>query len=229
VSALDLYADIEGLLGFEDEIAGLYDAHALELARCGATTALDIGCGNGNFVRKLCDSGFDACGVDLSVGMIERAKNHGVNARCVDICALEGESYSAATAVFDVLNYIEDSALDRFFECVRDILAPNGIFVADVNTLYGFEEVAQGDARFFDDTRELFVSADFDGDALTTSLTLFEQKGELYAKRSGQIVQYYHDKKRLKNISALRLEKTVPLKLFGDQADKELLVFRRLS
>jgi len=229
VSALDLYADIEGLLDFEAEITGLYEAHTNELAKYKASTVLDIGCGNGNFIKKLLEHGFDACGVDLSQTMVDRAVEQGVNARCVDICRLGGESYSAATAVFDVLNYIEDSVLDGFFECVRNVLSPNGVFIADVNTLYGFEEVAHGDARFFDDNRELFVSADFDGKTLATELTLFEKHGELYSKRSGEIVQYYHDKKRLSSIEYLKLEKTIPLKLFGEKADKELLVFRRLS
>ena len=224
---LDFYSRIEELIPFREQIGKLYGHHLKEISKTNANSVIDIGCGNGSFAKILLGVGLDASGIDPSRDMVARALQKGVNARAISLCELNGEQYDAATAVFDVLNYVAPDDVMAFLDCVADVLAPGGFFFADINTYHGFLDVAEGDARFFDDTRELFVSATFEDERLRSDFVLFESVGELYKRSTSQITQYYHDKTFLRQCKSLKLEKVIPIKLFSDKPDKELLIFNK--
>ena len=59
------------------------------------------------------------------------------------MCDLNG-TYDVLTAVFDMLNYLDKEQLERFLSCVKAHLNEGGIFLCDINTLFGFENVAVG-------------------------------------------------------------------------------------
>jgi 2-polyprenyl-3-methyl-5-hydroxy-6-metoxy-1,4-benzoquinol methylase len=227
---LDFYAQIEDLIPFDEQIQKLYETHLKELKKLQPKTVIDIGCGSGSFAKLLKQNGFDAVGVDLSPVMVDSAIKNGITARAVNICDIENEQYECATAVFDVLNYIPPKKLFDFLDCVAKLLKPNGVFIADINTFHGFADVADGDARFFDENRELFISARFDenSETLCSDFTLFKSVGELYKKSTSQITQYYHEKTIFKNYKKMKLEKIIPIKLFSNRPDKELLIFQKL-
>ena len=225
---LDFYAHIEELIPFGEQISLLYGMHLKELQKLGAKSVIDIGCGSGVFAKLCMDAGISAVGVDLSAQMVARAKSIGINARCVDVCDIRDEQYDCATAIFDVLNYIPAVDIPRFFDCVANLLPVGGTFIADINTLHGFAEVADGDARFYDETRELFVSAQFDGERLESEFILFKKADDIYRKTGSKITQYYHTKKLFRSLSGWKLEKSIPIKLFSDTADKELLLFTKI-
>ena len=227
---LELYAKIEPLLGFEEEIESLYRLHAEILAPWKPHSLLDIGCGSGKFLQfaQKSLSLKRALGVDLSETMVERARQRGVDAEAVDVCDLN-ERFDAATAVFDVLNYLDTEELRRFMECVEKVLEPGGIFIADINTHYGFEEVSQGALVKRSEKSLLVLESIFQNGRLETSIDYFtEEEGGCYRREEDCVVQYYHDVEDIASSSSLELVQVYPLALYGgDEPDKEVLLFRK--
>lgn len=225
---LDLYASVEPLIPFQEEIDALYAHYLQALEKVGAKTVLDIGCGGGRFMEQAKAAGFHIRGVDLSSAQVEAAQAKGLDARPLDLCTLQGETYDAAVAVFDVLNYLSPDQLGLFLSCVKKILKPGGFFFADANTLFGFREIAQG--SIFLEGEELYANLDavFEEPILSTKLHLFKRTGDLYRLEEGEIVQYYHTKSFLKKASALRLETAEPFHLYGDEPDKYFLTYRNI-
>jgi len=225
-NGLELYAKIEDMLDFSDAIATLYEAFYAKLKTLGVKSVVDIGCGSGAFGLGLVKDGYSVLGVDISEQMVENAKKAGLNAIHIDVCKLD-EKFDAATAVFDVLNYMDKEALKKFFGCVRNVLHEGGYFVADINSYYGFDEVAQGVIAVEKDDRYAVIEAEFDEKILTTGIKLFSKKEDgFYARKEGEIVQYYHDKKSMEKLSGMRVVDIVELGLYGKSPDKYLYVFK---
>jgi predicted TPR repeat methyltransferase len=226
---LELYARIEPMLGFEEEVESLYDLYARILESWRPASLVDIGCGNGRFLRKLRKSLKipRLYGVDLSEEMVARAKALGVDADAVDICEVR-ERFDAATAVFDVLNYIPPAKIGPFLRCVADVLEVGGIFLADVNTLYGFEEIAPGTLVREERGRFLTVDADYSEGVLRTKLDLFEREGKCWRRESDTVVQYFHEPETLARASeSLELVQSYPVTMYGEEPDKEILLFKK--
>jgi len=227
---LELYAKIEPLLGFEEEIDSLYRLHLEILAPWKPQSLLDIGCGSGNFLQSAQKSLSlkRAFGVDLSDTMIERARRKGVDAEAADLCDLT-ERFDAATAVFDVLNYLRADELHRFMGCVENVLEPGGVFAADINTLYGFEEIAQGALVKRSKSGVLVLESLFQEGRLETSIEFFSEDGSgCYRREEDCVVQYHHEVEAIASSSRLELLQVYPVSLYGgDEPDKELLLFRK--
>ncbi len=227
---LELYGRIEELLGFEEETERLYDLYIEILRSWRPRSLLDVGCGSGRFLQKAKEalSLQKAYGVDLSVEMVRRAKKRGVQAEAVDVCKVP-ECFEAATAIFDVLNYLSPNELPRFLACVEDRLETGGVFLADVNTLTGFDEVAQGALVRSVDDRLLALESVFDGKRLETTIDYFEKAEEgRYIRQRDRVVQYYHDPIDLaKGCEGLELVQSYPVALYADAPDKEILLFRK--
>ncbi|SFP09977.1 class I SAM-dependent methyltransferase [Hydrogenimonas thermophila] len=226
---LELYAKIEPILGFEESIEGLYDFYIELLKSWNPDTLIDIGCGSGAFLKRLSQNMelSRVYGIDLSKTMVERAKLLGLDADAKDLCDVK-ESFDVATAVFDVLNYLDFETLEQFMGCVYKVLKPGGIFIADINTLFGFEEVAQGSLIREDEKRFVTLDSVFDNGILTTNLTLFEEENSgCYRKSNDTIVQHYHETEKLANLGGLVLVQSYPIEMYADIADKEVLVFKR--
>lgn len=225
-NGLELYATIEDMLDFSDAIDTLYSAHRDMLKKLGAKTVLDIGCGSGAFGLSLVEEGCDVFGIDVSEKMVENSKKAGLKAECINLCDLNG-SYEAATAVFDVLNYMDENELSKFFGCVRNVLKKDGYFLADVNSFYGFDEVAQGVIAIEKEDRYAVIEAEFDGRELITQMKLFtKEESGLYKREEGSIAQYYHDKKSMQKLSGMKIVDIVEIGLYGEKPDKYLYVFK---
>ncbi|MRJ02754.1 MAG: class I SAM-dependent methyltransferase [Epsilonproteobacteria bacterium] len=224
---IDLYGQIEDLLGFEEERQALHRLFLQRLLDLGARRVLDIGCGSGSFIEMAREEGLDVEGIDLSREMVERAEKRGVPCRRIDICQVEGR-YDAAVAIFDVMNYIEPSKVGTFLSCIARILKPRGHFLADINTLYGFEEVAPGALWIDRGDRFLALEADFDHQSgrLSTDIVYFEKREECFVKYSDNIAQFYHAIDDLKG-DGLKIVDLDLITLFGDEADKALIVYQK--
>ncbi len=227
-NGLELYAKIEDMLDFADAIRKLYDAFYKELKEFSVSSVVDIGCGSGTFGLGLVRDGYSVLGVDISAKMVENASNAGLNAKHIDVCDLD-EKFDAATAVFDVLNYMNKDELEKFFACVRNALNDSGYFLADINSYYGFDEVAQGVISMEKDDRYAVVEAGFDEEILTTTINLFsKQENGLYEREEGEIIQYYHDKKSIEKLSGMKVVRIIKIGLYGDEADKYLYIFKKI-
>ncbi len=225
---LDLYAKIEPLIGFYETYDLLHERYIKELKKYKVKSVLDVGCGRGSLLEKLSDNGFDATGIDLSSKMVDIAKSKKLKAYKKNICDMN-EKFDAVVAVADVLNYMDKNELKKFLSCALKTLKPNGIFMADINTKHGFEDVADGTMTQEADDKILIVDALYDEKILTTHITLFEKEKDLYKKESATILQYYHTISEIKKMTSLQFIKNIDISLFSDLYDKTMLIMKKVN
>ena len=223
---LDLYAKAEHLLGIEEATEALYDLYRSELDEKDVKTLLDVGCGRGGFMERMISDGIKCKGVDLSSLMVEECRAKGLDAECIDVKDVEGK-YDAVVSIFDVLNFMDKNALVEFLDAIALKLEDDGIFIADINTLYGFSDVAEG--TMSNDAKDEFLSVDavFENDELHTKFTLFERDEDgRYTKYQDTIVQHFHKIKVFQTHKALKLVDKQTFSLY-DTEDKTLLIFKK--
>ena len=110
---------------------------------------LDLACGTGNSAAPLLKRGYGVTGVDASPHMLEQARQkfpdgEWLQGSFTDFSA--GRRFGLVQCVFDALNNLLDprdfSAAARR---VREHLEPGGVFIFDVNTSYGLENLWDGE------------------------------------------------------------------------------------
>ncbi|WP_457748151.1 class I SAM-dependent DNA methyltransferase [Sulfurimonas sp.] len=223
---LDLYAKAEHLLGIEEATEALYDLYRSELDDYNVKTLLDVGCGRGGFMERMISDGIECKGIDLSPMMVEECRLKGLDAECIDVSEVDGK-YDAIVSIFDVLNFMDKKALKKFLDAIVMKLNDDGIFIADINTIYGFSDVAEGTMSNDSDDEFLVVDAIFENNELHTKFTLFEKnKDNSYIKYQDTIVQYFHKIQFFQKLSGLKLIDKQTFSLY-DTEDKTLLIFKR--
>lgn len=227
-ASLDLYAKVEPLLGIQEATSELHHYYVDLLKESKPQRVLDVGCGDGKFLEVLKSQGIVCAGIDLSQLMVDKAKAKGLSVACQDINSAIG-AYDVITAIFDVVNFLDKDALRAFLLSVSRLLNPNGYFYADINTLYGFSEVAEGVLTYSDDGQSLIVEASFEDNQLQTNFTYFEKEGGLYRKSSERILQYFHEIEDILKLTDLELQIEMPITLYGDEPDKSLLCFQKVA
>ncbi|HIP46893.1 MAG TPA: methyltransferase domain-containing protein, partial [Campylobacterales bacterium] len=166
-------------------------------------------------------------GIDLSPRMVEIATQKGVKATNRQISSVK-ENFDAIVAVGDVLNYLRRDELKSFLVEVARILNSGGIFICDVNTLIGFEEVTAGSMSADFGNQFLSIDAEYLEGILTTEITLFEQiGGDCFQKEQDTIFQFYHDRQRIEESTPLKLLKVQELGMFCDEDDKTIFIFQK--
>ena len=140
---LDLYSKVEPYLDFEDEVYLLHKEFMAFVMENDLDNIIDIGCGQGYFLENLKINGKKAFGTDLSVEQIKVCKAKGLDAKAVELKDID-DKFDCATAIFDVLNYMDKEYLISFLKDVYEKLNDDGYFMFDVNTHFGFEEIATG-------------------------------------------------------------------------------------
>ncbi len=230
MQALDLYGSIEEYLDFKEEIQSLYLQTLEVVTNKKVSTLIDIGCGQGDFCLLLQDKGIKTLGVDLSSKQIELASKKNIDVKCCDIKDIT-EKFECATAVFDVLNYLPKKELENFLQNTYKLLEENGYFIFDINTLFGFEEIAQGTLTLDLEEKFIAIDANFENNTLYTDITLFTKQNELYNKQSGTIEQYYHEKSQLQKLfkrTGFALLEIQDVYLHNDEeADKQIYVLQK--
>ncbi|MBA1420506.1 MAG: methyltransferase domain-containing protein [Epsilonproteobacteria bacterium] len=228
--SLDLYAKVEDLLGVKEAAPRLYAHYLLFLNTIDFDTLLDVGCGSGDFLLQM-QQALDipqVKGIDLSPVMVSKTVEMGLDVECVDLCYLNGK-YDVITAVFDMLNYLTPQALKSFLICVNEHLNDGGVFLCDINTLYGFENVAVGSFIVDDKERFLTVDSDFEEDEYISEFTLFEKEGECFKKSQEIIKQYYHTVDDLVKYSGLDLLVNDEVNLYElEESDKTFVVLKKV-
>ncbi len=110
-------------------------------------TILDLACGEGTFAVKMAGLGYKVTGLDRSPQMLhfarKKAKEEGVDVPFVtgDMRKLSfNHSFDLVTCWFDSLNYLLDlEELKETFQGVSNVLPEKGLFIFDMNTIYGLE------------------------------------------------------------------------------------------
>ena len=227
--SLDLYAKVEDLLGVKEAAPALYAHYLLFLNTVEFDTLLDVGCGSGDFLRQM-QGALDiprVKGIDLSPSMVAQTIEQGIDAECIDLCKLK-DTYDVITAVFDMMNYLNKTQLKEFLHCVKEHLKAGGYFLFDINTLYGFKNVAVGSYIVDDDTRFLTVDSDFEKGEYISEFTLFEKEGNCFKKSQETIRQYYHTVDDIVALSGLELVTVDDVNLYGlESADKNFMVLKK--
>ncbi|SHO81597.1 hypothetical protein MNB_SV-15-144 [hydrothermal vent metagenome] len=229
MNSLDLYANIEDLLGLDEAKEVLNSYYFDTLSHHTFDSIIDIGCGKGEFLAEIKDN-FEpqrVLGVDISDRMVEESRSRGVEAKNIDICEIK-EKFDVVTAIFDMLNYLDKSELKIFLGCVEDILEDDGLFLLDINSLDGFEEVAVGSFIVDDDSRFLTIDSDFDGEVYSSDFTLFIKDEDKFIKNKATINQYYHSIEEIEKLSNLKLIDTQKISLYEEVDDKILLMFKNI-
>lgn len=222
---LDLYAKAEHLLGIEEATEALHTLYESELEEYGIETLLDFGCGRGGFMKRMMEHGISCKGIDLSSVMVAECQKDALDAECISIDKIAG-SYDAIVAIFDVLNFLDKDELMAFLESASAHLNDGGVLIADINTKYGFSDVAQGEMSSESDDEFLIVDAVYEDEKLVTKFTLFEKNGECYKKEQESIVQYFHKVSFFEKIPSLKLKEKQTFSLY-DTKDKVLLVLTK--
>jgi cyclopropane fatty-acyl-phospholipid synthase-like methyltransferase len=228
---LDLYSKIEPSLEFHDEVYKLHKEFLTLIMEKNLNNIIDIGCGQGYFLENLLVNKKECFGIDLSKNQIEACKKRGLeNTACIHLKDIK-QKFSCATAIFDVINYLPKNELENFFNDTYKILEKEGYFIFDVNSYFGFDEVAQGAITIDEDEKFIAVDAIFEDNKLITDLTLFSKtKDDLYEKESDSITQYYYDTEYLKKLlikSNFSVEEIKGFNLHGCESDDKLIFICR--
>lgn len=161
----------------------------------GPRSILDVACGEGSFALAMAERGYAVTGVDNSADMLriarERARDAGreiefleQDMRSLSVSAL----YDLATSWFDSLNYLlKMDDLKACFSGVHGALNPGGLFVFDMNTVYGLGvmwqkrpcEVCQDTGELFEIHRKAF---DFETNVATMKITGFVRTGDAWVR-----------------------------------------------
>ena len=124
---------------------------------------LDLACGTGSLSEVMASLSYDVIGVDNSEEMLMEAMNKKYDSGldilylCQDMTALDlYGTVDCCICALDSLNHLPDkAAVLKAFQNVNLFLAPGGIFVFDMNTVYKHEAVLS-DKVFVYDTDEVF-------------------------------------------------------------------------
>jgi SAM-dependent methyltransferase len=110
----------------------------------GGRRLLDVGCGTGKSARPLLLRGYDVTACDISPGMVAIARERlgpSADVFVADMRDLPGDldEYDLITCLDDAVNYLTtpDDLLATFTSIER-VLAPDGLYVFDVNTMLAY-------------------------------------------------------------------------------------------
>ncbi len=106
---------------------------------------LDLCCGDGRFAVAMARKSIDVTGVDASPYMLRYARQRARKARVkVNFVRQEMQHlytqtrFDLVTCWFDSINYLlTKSDLDKTFRNINRVLNDGGVFIFDVNTIYG--------------------------------------------------------------------------------------------
>lgn len=217
---LDLYAKVESYLDFEEEVYTLHKEFLRFVMVNDLDNIIDIGCGQGYFLENLKVNKKKYLGIDLSIEQIKVCQEKGLNAKAIDLKDVK-EKFDCATAIFDVLNYIPKNELKIFLEQTYEILNQDAYFIFDVNSYFGFDEVAQGTITIDVEDKFIAIDANFENNKLQTDITLFEkQENGLFSKEQDSIIQEYHSKEFLTKILEEIGFKQIEIKEFNLHTDE---------
>ena len=111
----------------------------------------ELGCGTGTMTELLASAGYDMIGIDSSVDMLEAAQEKKISSGH-DILYLEQDmrdfelygTVRAIVSVCDCMNYLlEEEDLLQTFRWVNNYLAPEGIFLFDMNTEEKYRRIGE--------------------------------------------------------------------------------------
>jgi trans-aconitate methyltransferase len=117
----------------------------------GTQPIVDLGCGTGEFLKHCRRRKRDVIGIDSNETLVNRCRKDGFKVEIDSICeltSLKGQQFSYAVCD-NVLEHLEVHEIQRFFERVEGVLAPQGRLICIVPGRMGFKK---------DPTHKIYVS-----------------------------------------------------------------------
>lgn len=228
---LDLYSKIEPFLDFQDEIYTLHKEFMRFIMENDIDNIIDIGCGQGYFLENLRINGKNSFGIDLSAEQIKVCQSKGLNAKAIALESVN-DKFDCATAIFDVLNYIPKKSLKKFIKDVYLVLNQGSYFIFDVNSFFGFDEIAQGSMMIDLEDKFIGIDANFENNKLYTDIVFFQKDvNGLFIKESDTIIQEYHTLESLSKLlkeCGFSIQKIKEFNLHTqDEADKLIFICKK--
>jgi len=159
------------------------------------TRILDIACGEGTFAVAMAKLGYDMTGIDQSPPMIDlarsRALSEGVDTafKVEDMRWMPFKSeFDLVTCFFDSLNYLLTvSDLHQAFVSAYQALRPGGIYIFDMNTVYGLAVDWMRQQTYIHNETHDFIELhrqyfDYENLIATMSVTVFKKQGETWQR-----------------------------------------------
>ena len=168
---------------------------------------LDIGCGSGYFTRAFQKSGFYMTGMDVSVEMLDKAREfadrEGIKSEYLlgDITKLKTPSrFSFVTAINDCINYVKKEKLAAAFKNVRAALCKNGLFLFDISSKRKFYQKIANTVSADDREDVTYLSFNsLNGDEVTMDVTLFVKRADgAFDRFDERHTQYVYKEEEIK-------------------------------
>jgi O-antigen chain-terminating methyltransferase len=135
---------------------GVYQLFLRPLADAFQTPkALDLGCGRGEWLEVLGDSGFDAIGVDLNEGMLAACQERGLKGQLGDALSTLKELPSESLALVSAFHLVEHLPFEAVQILVQEalrVLVPGGLLVLETPNS---ENLTVGTSSFYLDPSHL--------------------------------------------------------------------------
>ena len=229
---LDLYAKIEPYLDLEEATYTLHKELMRFIMENSLDNILDIGCGRGYFLENLRINGLNYLGIDNSLEQIKVCKDKSLNAENLELKEID-QIFDCAVAIFDVVNFVEKQKVEKFFKNIYSLLNKNGYFLFDINTLFAFENIAQGSINIDLEDSFIAINSDFIDSKLITNFFLFEKEEDnKFVKNEGLISQEYYKtnylEKILKNVGFEIVEKRDLFLYTNNKADKKMFICKKI-
>lgn len=184
-----------------------YDSWTEDVINClkehGITegTVCELGCGTGLLTRRFAAAGFEMTGIDLSEDMLSIAMQKeleeqsdseervGIQYVCMDMCEFAlPQKADAIVSLCDSMNYLlTEDELFMAFQCVKENLKKDGIFIFDMKSTYCYEIIMGDETRVeeLDEGVLIWENTFFKEDAINQyGLTIFskEPDSDLYRR-----------------------------------------------
>ncbi|PIE77209.1 MAG: hypothetical protein CSA13_00665 [Clostridiales bacterium] len=185
---------------------------------------LEVGAGTGNMTALFIEDKFKVTALEPCEAMLSALVDKLYERRrqlkyfCGELKDFQtAQKYDAIVGFLDVLNYIEDSALDNFFNCLAARLKVGGFAYFDWSTEYKLKEII-GDHTFAESLADFAYIWENQYDAtrrlLDFDITVFlEESAGLYSKQVERHRQFAH---RVENLRAALPKELKLIGVWGD-------------
>jgi O-antigen chain-terminating methyltransferase len=116
---------------------------------CPNATAVDLGCGRGEWLESMRDLGFQARGVDLDEAMLSTCRDLGLAVEVRDAVSFLASESDASHAIVSAFHLVEHVSFSELTELVREalrVLLPGGMLILETPNP---ENLVVGCSRFY--------------------------------------------------------------------------------
>jgi SAM-dependent methyltransferase len=209
-----------------DRVLALAAEHGLSEIR----HVVDVACGTGVAVARFAEAGYRVTGVDRSSHMLTQARRRVAQAELQGVTFIEADMRDFAldgladlvTCMYDSLNYLLEAAdLAAAFRCAAAALRDGGLYIFDMNTIFGLAERWGSRDTIHRDTGDWFIAgrARWDHERSTDTLVFhgFIRRGDVWERFTETHVERGYPVAQIREL--LQQAGLTPLSVYDAQVD----------